>query len=190
MASHRFIGDRSAPTPLASIHRRRMALGTGNIPTALRAMARTRILYSETETKEKPRVRVDSVEHTGRHMWRIEVPVNDELRGARPGLTLERHPATKFLGEVNEPVSFTSHRPDWIDTLPTPQVRRPEQQWLRRFDGRRVRPLWVYDNARHAFDNSAWPLGLVGRIFNSQGFSGTGSLIGDRLVITAGHMVP
>src|SRR6266446_4536485 len=187
MASHRFIGDRSAPTQLASVRRRRMALGTVHIPAALRAMAGMHVLYSETETKKEPDVHVDSVEHTDRHLWRIEVPVSDELRGARPGLTMERHPSTKFLDEVNDAVSFTSHRPEWIDVLPVPQVRRPEQQWSRRFCGTRVRPLWVYDNARHAFDNSAWPLGLVGRIFNSQGFSGTGSLIGGRLVITAGH---
>ena len=190
MPSHRFIGDRSAPTPLASIRKSRMTPGTGTIPASLRAMAGMRVLYSETDTNKKPNVHVDSVKHTGRHLWRIEVPVSDELRGARPGLTMERHPSTKYLDEVDDAASFTSHRPAWIDVLPVPQVRRPEQPWLRRFGGTRVRPLWVYDNARNAFDNSAWPLGLVGRIFNSQGFSGTGSLIGDRLVITAGHMVP
>jgi hypothetical protein len=31
---------------------------------------------------------------------------------------------------------------------------------------------------------------LVGRIFNNRGESGTGALVGDRIVITAGHMVP
>jgi len=30
----------------------------------------------------------------------------------------------------------------------------------------------------------------VGKVFNSSGFYGTGSLVGDRLLITAGHMVP
>jgi V8-like Glu-specific endopeptidase len=63
-------------------------------------------------------------------------------------------------------------------------------QLLRRFDGRRAQPLWVYDSARHAFQDSSWPWGLVGRIFNDRGQSGTGALIGDRLVLTAGHMVP
>ena len=48
-----------------------MALGTDNVPAVLRAMAGMRILYSETETKEKPEVRVDLVEQTDRHMWRI-----------------------------------------------------------------------------------------------------------------------
>lgn len=61
---------------------------------------------------------------------------------------------------------------------------------MRRFDGRRAEPLWVYDSARFPFQDSSWPWGLVGRIFNNEGASGSGALIGDRLVITAGHMVP
>jgi len=38
-----------------------MALGTANVPAVLRAMAGMWILYSETETKEKPDVRADLV---------------------------------------------------------------------------------------------------------------------------------
>ena len=52
------------------------------------------------------------------------------------------------------------------------------------------RQLWVYDSARFALEDASWPWGLVGRLFNNRGQSGTGALIGDRLVITARHMVP
>ena len=190
MATHRFIGDRSTPTALAAVRKIRPALGSCEVPELIRSAARTRVLYTTGDAKEKPHVRIDSVEDGGRRIWRVEVPVDAEFKGARPGLTAEQHPATKFLAEVDEHVSYTSHRPPWVDVLPVPQLRRPSQRWLRRFNGTRVRPLWVYDNARHAFENDAWPLGLVGRIFNSEGYSGTGSLVGDRLVITAGHMVP
>src|SRR5262249_43809067 len=101
------------------------------------------------------------------------------------------HPARKFLEEVNEAVSFKSHRPDWIDASPAPRLRSAKPaRLMRRFNGRRVEPLWVYDSARHAFEDSSWPWGLVGRIFNNEGASGSATLIGDRLVITAGHMVP
>jgi V8-like Glu-specific endopeptidase len=62
---------------------------------------------------------------------------------------------------------------------------------MRRFNGKRVEPLWVFGNDdRWQFRDPAWPWGLVGRVFNSRGESGTGALIGDRLVMTAGHMVP
>lgn len=190
MASHRFIGDSTPPSPLSSVMRRRPVQGTGKIPSALRAMMGKQVLYAETDSKKKPEVKVESVEQSGRHMWKIEAPVGDDLRGARPGLTLERHPADKYVREADRAVSFTSHRPDWMDFSPIPHLRRPEPPWLRRLDGTRVRPLWVYDSHRHAFESTAWPLGLVGRIFNSEGYSGTGSLVGNRLVITAGHMVP
>jgi V8-like Glu-specific endopeptidase len=154
-------------------------------------MARVRTLYSETETKKPPTVRVELVEHAGRNLWQVDVPVHNETKGARPGLTLERHPPAKFLAEVGENVPFNSHRPNWIDALSVPRLILPtEKPWLRRFNGRRTRPLWVYDNARYAFQDDSWPFGLVGRIFNNEGYSGTGTLIGDRLVLTAGHMVP
>jgi V8-like Glu-specific endopeptidase len=191
MAKHRFIGDRQAPTPLASVRTRRAILGSGKIPKELSAMARTRALYLETDSKKRPEVNIESVESRDKYVWKVEVPVNDHLRGARPGLTLERHPAEKFLKEVNDDVSFKAHRPDWIDALPLPRlILDKAARSMRRFDGRRTEPLWVYDNARYAFQDSSWPWGLVGRIFNNEGFSGTGALIGDRTVITAGHMVP
>jgi len=191
MAIHRFIGDRNAPTPLARVRARRPVLGTGEMPENLRAMMGTRALYLQADSNQQPPVGVESVGGAAQHVWRISVPVNDELRGARPGGTMERHPPTKFLAEVSEGASFTSYRPAWADALPVPRlVLERKVRTFRRLNGRHVRPLWVYDSARHAFQDSSWPLGLVGRIFNSQGFSGTGSLIGDRLVVTAGHMVP
>ena len=191
MASHQFIGDHGAPAPLSAIRKRRALLGTGAMPEALRTLAAARILYSETDSKEKPQVQVTSVEGGGQPLWRIAVPVSDRLRGARPGQSLERHPSKKFLEEIKESPSFRSFRPDWIDALPLPRlVLDKSTQMLRRFDGRRVQPLWVYDSARYAFEDSSWPWGLVGRIFNNRGASGTGCLIGDRLVLTAGHMVP
>lgn len=191
MALHRFIGDRHPPTPLASVRTRRAVQGTGKIPEELRAMARMRVLYSDTGSDEKPHVHIDSVDEAGRRVWRIEVPVGERLKGARAGRSLQRHPASKFLAEVDENASFRAHRPDWMDALPVPRLLLEEPvRWSRRFNGRRVRPLWVYDSARYAFADDSWPWGLVGRVFNSQGKSGTGTLIGDRLVVTAGHMVP
>ena len=120
MAIHRFIGDREIPTPLASIRTRRPLLGTGKIPAELRAMARSRTLYTATDLNKKPQVDIDYVPNGGKHLWKIQVPVGDELRGARAGLTLERHPGEKFLKDVKETASFKSHRPDWIDALPVP----------------------------------------------------------------------
>ncbi len=187
---HRFIGDSHAPTPLATVQRRRPVLGSGKIPAEIQAMMRSRALYFETESGKKPQIDIDAIESQGQKLWKVQVPVSERLKGARPGLTLERHPAEKFLKEVVQSVSFKSHRPDWVDALPQPRLTLGKaSQAMNRFDGTRVEPLWVYDSARFAFEDSSWPWGLVGRIFTPEG-SGTGTLIGDRLVITAGHMVP
>lgn len=191
MPSHRFIGDHRPPTALSSVRARRSHLGTGQIPEALQSLMRVRISYIETDDGDRPDVNVESLGNAERHLWRVAVPTDERLNGARAGLTLEQHPAAKFLDEVDEGASYTSYRPDWIDMQPVPRLMLDRYaRSLRRFDGRRVQPLWVYDSTRYAFEDSSWPWGLVGRIFNNRGESGTGSLIGDRLVITAGHMVP
>jgi len=165
-------------------------LGSGKRPQALLEMERFRSLYIDGTSRAKPKVRVDRIETEGESVWRVDVPVTNTLRGARAGHTLERHPAKKLIAEVNPEVSFGSHRPGWIDSTPHPRLISRPANLLQRFDGRRGEPLWVYDNTRQAFDDDSWPWGLVGRIFNNRGESGTGTLIGDRLVATAGHMVP
>jgi len=191
MAIHRFIGDREPPTPIASVRRLRPLLGTGKIPEALSSMARMRTLYASAPSNNPPAVEVEPIADESKHLWRIRVPVDDEFRGARPGLTMRRHPAAKYLSEISDSVSHKSYRPEWNDVLSLPRlVLEKAARIARRFDGTRVEPLWVYDNARRAFQDSSWPWGLVGRITNDQGFYGTGTLIGDRLVVTAGHMVP
>jgi V8-like Glu-specific endopeptidase len=153
-------------------------------------MSGTRALYLETDSNTKPQVDIKSVGSGRQHLWKIEVPVGEQLKGARPGLTMERHPSANFLAEVDEAVSFNSHRPDWMDATPVPRLAEKPVRSMRRLNGQRVEPLWVYDSARYAFEDSSWPWGLVGRIFNNEGASGTGTLIHNRVVVTAGHMVP
>jgi hypothetical protein len=122
MALHRFIGDRDVPTPIASLRGRRPILGTGKLPEALSLMARTRTLYTVASADHGPSVSIESINEGGRHLWKVQVPVTEQFRGARPGITLERHPAIRFLDETAESTSFRSHRPDWIDALPLPRL--------------------------------------------------------------------
>ena len=46
------------------------------------------------------------------------------------------------------------------------------------------------DDLRKTYKDTTYPYGLVGKIFNSNGRGGSGALVGENLVITAGHMVP
>src|SRR5688572_29994952 len=66
-----------------------------------------------------------------------------------------------------------------------------ERPLMRRISGRPTKPLYIFppDN-RAAYQDASWPWGLVGKIFNNEGFVGSGALIGPRLMVTAGHMVP
>ena len=62
---------------------------------------------------------------------------------------------------------------------------------MRDAKGRKVKPLTVFpgDSRQVLFDTS-WPWLLSGKIVNSDGKSGSGVLIGDRLVLTARHVLP
>ena len=122
MAEHRFIGDHSAPAPLARVRAKRPEAGTRQPPESLREMARTRSFYLTTETDDEPEVKITSIGSRGQHEWRIDVPVHERTHGARLGLTAERHPGEKFLAEVKEHHDFKSHRPEWADLLTVPQV--------------------------------------------------------------------
>ncbi len=191
MSTHKFIGEHETPALLANVRKRRPILGTGKIPDELKLISQNRIFYSQATSDKKPVVEIDSLHKEGQDLWRINIPIGGESNGVRPGLTMEKHPSTKYLSEIKKDISFKSHRPSWIDATMVPSIKMEKTvQSMRRFNGTRTEPLWVYDSARYPFHDSAWPWGLVGRIFNSDGYSGTGTLVGDRLVITAGHMVP
>ncbi|SRR5713101_1129400 len=185
-----FLGDRDAPDALSTVHARRPILGSGQRPKEIIELAARRTLF--LEAAEKPSVRVEQVTKGEGRIWRIDVPVDERLQGARPGLTLRREKPEAVLKKVDERLPVSGFRPDWTDALFVPRRTAPEgRQTLKRFNGRRVTPLWVFgQDDRWEFRDPSWPWGLVGRIFNNRGFSGTGALVGDRLVVTAGHMVP
>jgi V8-like Glu-specific endopeptidase len=186
-----FLGDRDAPDRLEAVHARRPIVGTGKVPRELAELRRRRSVYVRAPGNRKPTVAVSRAEGE-RGVWRVDVAVDDELQGHQPGRTLVREAPEAILKAVDAGVRHTGHRPDWVDATFVPRLAVPaEPRPLRRFDGRRVRPLWVFGaDDRWQFRDPAWPWGLVGRVFNNRGFSGTGALVGDRLVVTAGHMVP
>lgn len=187
-----FLGDRNSPDPLSAVHARRPILGSGKIPEELAALANRRKLFIDAAGAREPEIHRQILRDGDREVWQIDVPVSPETMGARRGITMERERPEAILNKIDQNVRFSSFRPDWSDALFVPRyTAAPYRPVMKRFNGRRVTPLWVFgqDN-RQQFRDASWPWGLVGRVFNNRGESGTGALVGDRIVITAGHMVP
>jgi hypothetical protein len=131
MITHRFNGDREAPTPLARVRSRRPLLGTGDPLEEIRAMMRRRTFYLEADSKEEPEVRLERVEDRARRTWKTEVPVSERLKGARAGRTLEQHPAAKFL-ETAELARLVPHRGPPTMAMAISRKERPPGQVTRR----------------------------------------------------------
>jgi V8-like Glu-specific endopeptidase len=62
---------------------------------------------------------------------------------------------------------------------------------LRRLNGRRVRPLYIFGpDDRRVYQDSSYPWHCVGKLYNSDGFVGSAALVSANAIVTAGHMVP
>lgn len=155
-------------------------------PESVRRAATHRQIWLPRSDTRKPTVDLERVEDG----WELSLPAA-ELH--RPGLTAERLAPAAVLREIDREVGPHAYRPDWVTATfhPRPAIASDGPEILRRFDGSAVQPLWVFGpDDRSVYRDATWPWGLVGKVFTSDGFTGTGVLIGDRLVATAGHMVP
>jgi V8-like Glu-specific endopeptidase len=146
--------------------------------------------------EEKPKVKIERVKIEGKgSSWRVDLPILEQ--GQHVGHALMGQKATRekpevFLRQTNPQIPFTSYRPPWIDATFAPKiVSRERFRSMRRINGRPVNPLYVFPpDDRWSFRDAAWPWGLVGKVFTSSGWTGSAALIGDRIIATAGHVVP
>ena len=100
-----FIGDQTPPDAPARVHARRPVLGSGEQPDELVRLATHRSSYVPVAGTRKPSVRVERA--SGGEVWRIDVPVDEVLQGARPGRTAERVPAETILAQADPRVNAT-----------------------------------------------------------------------------------
>jgi len=152
-----------------------------------------RTIYLPSGTRgEKPRLEVDPV--TGqRGYWKASFELPSPFAAHLPGKTAVREKPEVIRAEVNRRAAVSGYRPGWVKgsyyPRQLPGLGKPES--MRSIRGRPVTPLYVFgSDDRLAYLDSSWPWGLVGKIFNNEGWVGSGALIGRRLVATAGHMVP
>lgn len=90
-------------------------------------------------------------------------------------------------------------RPAWVDFEPHPKVTVPRSPVLRRIDGRILEPHYGVFGAdeRQVYYPTGYPWTCVGKVYvwddwgsPYPAWSGSGVLIGDRTVLTAGHVCP
>jgi hypothetical protein len=191
-----FFGESQRPDRQEKVLDRRFLSGTGKIPPELRKLKSRLSVFSYSDSKMKPGVHVEHVKTARKgSAWRIDVSISErgqQVGYALPGQKAIRDKPEVFLRQIDPNVRFTSYRPAWIDATFAPKlVSRDRFRPMRRIDGRPVNPLYIFGtDDRWSFRDASWPWGLVGKVFTSSGWTGSAALIGDRIIATAGHVVP
>lgn len=197
ISSLHFFGERNRPDRQEEILDRRFKLGDRKIPPGLNKMRSRVSVYAYGGGKKKdPGIGVERIKVPGKeNAWRVDIPLGEiglQHGYARLGQKAMREKPEILLKQTDPKASFTSHRPSWIDGTSSPRIIAKEQfRPMKRISGRPVNPLYVFGNDdRWSFRDAAWPWGLVGKVFTSSGWTGSAALIGDRIIATAGHVVP
>jgi V8-like Glu-specific endopeptidase len=133
--------------------------------------------------------------------WEFELPQGTGLGlpGRKGGRMSPAEVARGIKGKMSARDSSKPFRPEWVDYTPHPKVGTDSQPLLRRIDGRLIEPHYGVFGAddRQVYYPSGYPWICVGKILVWNDFSqpfpawsGSGVLIGGRVVLTAGHMAP
>ncbi|MFC5802042.1 trypsin-like serine peptidase [Streptomyces formicae] len=169
----------------------RPSLGTGEPPPAMVELANHKRIHVIADGSP-PEPVVRRMDEAGENMWRVDVHVGPEGDVALPGRTATRSLPEELLSEIDPNVDLCACRPEWLDMFYVPRLlpsRREEP--IRRLRGGLIQPEAVFPpEGRSDLAETSFPWGNVGKIVNNEGNHGSGALVGDRLVLTAGHVVP
>lgn len=192
-----FFGETQKPDGIEKIIDRRSMHGDRKIPPGLRKLMTTKNIYINTDKDSgKPALKTEQIETSRSHSaWKIEIPVNEQIPNSANvlfGNTAVREKVEVIRKQTNPRISFNAHRPSWIDANAAPKIMTQNHfRKMKRFNKRAVDPLYVFGpDDRWSFRDPSWPWGLVGKVFTSSGWTGSAALIGDRIIATAGHVVP
>jgi len=141
-----------------------------------------------------------AVQDADRHADSILLSLSASVAIGLPGRTLEvfnRNELETAVGDVRHAPGFM---PEWAELVYHPKVAaRPARKRMHRFDGSRVTPVnqeFIYGtDDRHVYYPQGYPWQCVGKVdiypsgeAENPTASGSGVLIGDRIVLTAGHV--
>jgi V8-like Glu-specific endopeptidase len=157
------------------------------------SMRRIFQVTSQPGTLVSPKVNVNKIEAEvkGSSLWEVAVEVEGTSSEHLPGNAGRSVPVPRGGKRRGGAAMTSSYCPKWLDvsflpkTLPQPV---PPKLWVK---GRRADPLCVFpDDRRQILFDTSYPWLCIGKIFNSDGFAGSGILIGERLLLTARHVLP
>jgi V8-like Glu-specific endopeptidase len=196
--SHRSNGQTSDQTPLSFEDTLRLEnRPEKDLPEAIRRELSTQKIYlSGIRHRRDLDDYVNAVEDSDA-TWSIELPHGASIGLAgQTGERLDR--ASEDIVDGN---STAPQAPEWSGISYQPRVAEPFHHGrIRTSKGRTIEPFYgIYDNpdARKVYYPRDYPWRCTGRIFTfaswptpSWNWSGSGVLIGPRLVLTAGHVAP
>ncbi|MEJ2284142.1 MAG: hypothetical protein P8X85_11160, partial [Desulfobacterales bacterium] len=173
-----------------------------SMPKKLAAEVETRRVSIHVAGKPKgfdPRKIIKSRKTSGD--WEIELPSGSGvgLPGRKYGRMSPAAVARGIKRKMSAKDRSEPFRPSWIEYTPHPKAATQSKPLLRRIDGQKVEPHYgVFGpDDRQVYYPSGYPWNCVGKIFVWNDFSqpfpawsGSGVLIGGRVVLTAGHMAP
>src|SRR5579883_759708 len=116
-----------------------------------------------------------------------------------PGREAKRVSVEHVRKSLDPKVDLSGHRPAWIDYTPHAKTTMNPKPYIMRPNGKLIEPYYgVFGpDDRQVFYPSGYPWICIGKVFTWSDFSkpnpqftGSGVLIGGRVVLTAGHMVP
>ena len=116
-----------------------------------------------------------------------------------PGRELKRVSHEQVRKALDPKIDMGGHRPAWVDFTPHAKTTVTPKPYITRPNGKIIEPYYGVFGAddRQVFYPSGYPWICIGKVFTWNDFSkpnpqftGSGVLIGGRVVLTAGHMVP
>jgi hypothetical protein len=129
--------------------------------------------------------------------WELELPQGAGL--GIPGRKAGRLGIAAVQRGIKASVDTEAFRPPWIDYTPHPKISSATRPLLRKIDGTLVQPHYGVFGAddRVVYYPSGYPWTCVGKLFvyntwpsSSPAWWGSAVLIGERVLLTAGHVAP
>jgi V8-like Glu-specific endopeptidase len=152
---------------------------------------------SDTKPPDVSIARLEDAPNRGsEHRWRIDLTLCDQQHFTVPTrLNAVRMNREHFRNGIAPDISHRGYRPEWLDLfyLPRTVPRLGRTKTMQRLNGGSVSPLWTFgDYDPRLYRDSSYPWGCIGLIESSDTGrgTGTGTLVGRNLVVTAGHLVP